>query len=137
MEAGDLLLEAYDEQDANNPPATPEAADDRLSGYLAGIATAIAVGTMMAAPRDNVDAEGRDVTPEDLCADAETLDAREADRRAASPRRSGPSSSGTTSPATRSTRPPPRSGCRKSWGSRLHARAIESIGAELRKAGEV
>jgi RNA polymerase sigma factor for flagellar operon FliA len=28
-------------------------------------------------------------------------------------------------------------GLSKSWGSRLHARAIESIGRELRRAGDV
>ena len=85
VEAGDRMLESYDEEDAASPAATPEAADDRLTAYLAGIATAIAVGTMMAAPRENVDADGRDVTPEDLARPGAAHGAGEG-RRGAPPR---------------------------------------------------
>src|SRR5215472_11918491 len=63
LEAGDRVLEVYDEEDAANPAVTAEAADARLNAYLAGIATAIALGTMVAVGEGS-DSEGRDATPE-------------------------------------------------------------------------
>jgi RNA polymerase sigma factor for flagellar operon FliA len=130
--AADKLQEAYDEEDGANPPATPEAADARLTSYLAGIATAIAVGTMVAAPRESIDAEGRDVTPEDLVANAElvarvkTIVARlpDAERTLIERHYFGEE---TLDQAAASL------GLSKSWGSRLHARAIEAIAKEMRK----
>jgi RNA polymerase sigma factor for flagellar operon FliA len=136
VEAGDRLLEAYDEEDSASPAATSEAADDRLSSYLAGIATAIAVGTMMAAPRENVDADGRDVTPEDLLGEAEltarvkTIVSRLPDQERTLVERHYFAGQ-TLDEAAASL------GLSKSWGSRLHARAIESIGKELRRDGDV
>src|SRR5579862_2039713 len=38
MDAGDRLLEAYDEEDSARPATTPETADARLTAYLAGMA---------------------------------------------------------------------------------------------------
>jgi RNA polymerase sigma factor for flagellar operon FliA len=132
VEAADRLQEAYDEEDGANPPATPEAADARLTSYLAGMATAIAVGTMVAAPRESIDAEGRDVTPEDLVANAElvarvkTIVARlpDAERTLIERHYFGEE---TLDQAAASL------GLSKSWGSRLHARAIEAIAREMRK----
>jgi len=135
VEAGDRVLELYDEEDAANPASTAEAADDRLSTYLAGIATAIAVGTMMAAPRENVDADGQEVTPEDLLAEAETV-ARVKEVVARLPEQERTLverhyfAGQTLDEAAASL------GLSKSWGSRLHARAIESIAREMRTAGE-
>lgn len=136
VEAGDRMLEAYDEEDAASPAPNPEAADDRLTAYLAGIATAIAVGTMMAAPRENVDPDGRDVTPEDLLGEAELL-ARvktivsllPAQERTLVERHYFAGQ--TLDEAAASL------GLSKSWGSRLHARAIEAIGKELRRGGDL
>lgn len=136
VEAGDRMLESYDEEDSASPAATPEAADDRLTTYLAGIATAIAVGTMMAAPRENVDADGRDVTPEDLLGDAQLMArvkaivAKLPDQERTLVERHYFSGQ-TLDEAAASL------GLSKSWGSRLHARAIESIGKELRRTGDV
>ena len=136
LEAGDRLLEEYEEEDAAGSEKSAEAADNRLSTYLAGIATAIAVGTMVGAPRTNVDAQGRDVTPEDLFGNAELLamvkdivgrlpeqerliverhyfDGQQLDEAARS------------------------IGLSKSWGSRLHARAIEAITKELKRVNAV
>jgi RNA polymerase sigma factor for flagellar operon FliA len=135
MAAGDRMLEAYDEEDSASPSATPEAADARLTSYLAGIATAIAVGTMIAAPRENVDAEGRDVTPEDLLGDAEML-ARVKTIVAGLPAQERTLverhyfHGDTLDDAAASL------GLSKSWGSRLHARAIESIATALRRSGD-
>jgi RNA polymerase sigma factor for flagellar operon FliA len=130
--AADRLQEAYDEEDSANPPATALAADARLTSYLAGIATAIAVGTMVAAPRESIDAEGRDVTPEDLVGNAELI-ARvkaivsslpDAERTLVERHYFGDE---TLDQAAASL------GLSKSWGSRLHARAIEAIAREMRK----
>jgi RNA polymerase sigma factor FliA len=134
--AGDRMLEAYDEEDAAGPVTSAEAADDRLSSYLAGIATAIAVGTLVAAPRENVDPDGHDVTPEDLLGDAQLL-ARvkeiveglpEQQRTLVQKHYFGGE---TLDDAAASI------GLSKSWGSRLHARALEAIGQELRRGGDV
>jgi RNA polymerase sigma factor for flagellar operon FliA len=135
MEAADRVLEAFDEDDAANPATTPEAADARLTSYLAGMATAIAVGTMMAAPRESVNAEGREVSPEDLLAEAElvarvkaivtTLPVQE---RTLVERHYF--AGDTLDDAAASL------GLSKSWGSRLHARAIETIARELRRSGD-
>lgn len=134
--AGDQVLGAYEEQDAARPASTAEAADERLSSYLAGIATAIAVGTMVAAPRTNVDAYGRDVTPEDLFGDAEIL-ARVKVIVAGLPEQERMLverhyfAGETIDDAAAAI------GLSKSWGSRLHARAIETIGAALRRSGAI
>jgi RNA polymerase sigma factor for flagellar operon FliA len=134
FEAGDRVLEAFDEQDAAGPALTPEAADARLTAYLAGIATAVAVGTMFAASHEPRDAEDRDTTPEDLVGSAE-LAARVRDVVANLPEKErclierhyfGDE---TLDAAAASL------GLSKSWGSRLHARAIETIAKELGKKG--
>ena len=135
FEAADRVLEAYDEEDAASPATTPEAADARLTSYLAGLATAIAVGTMVAAPRESIDAEGRDVTPEDLLGEAELLarvkeivrDLPVQERTLVERHYFG---GDTLDDAAASL------GLSKSWGSRLHARAIEAIARELRKSGD-
>jgi RNA polymerase sigma factor for flagellar operon FliA len=135
IESADRLLETYDEEDAAAPATSPEAADARLTSYLAGIATAIAVGTMMAAPRENIDAEGREVTPEDLLAEAELLArVKEVVKRLPDQERTLVErhyfAGDTLDEAAASI------GLSKSWGSRLHARAIESITRELRRSGD-
>jgi RNA polymerase sigma factor for flagellar operon FliA len=135
FEAADRVLEAYDEEDAANPATTPESADARLTSYLAGLATAIAVGTMVAAPRENVDPDGRDVTPEDLLAQAELLErVKEIVRDLPVQERTLVErhyfGGDTLDEAAASL------GLSKSWGSRLHARAIDSIARELRRSGD-
>jgi RNA polymerase sigma factor for flagellar operon FliA len=135
-EAGDRMLESYDEEDAASPVTTPEAADDRLTTYLAGIATAIAVGTMTAAPRENIDAEGRDVTPEDLLGEAELL-ARVRAIVAKLPEQERALVERHYFGGETIDRAASSLGLSKSWGSRLHARAIEAIGDALRSAGDI
>jgi RNA polymerase sigma factor for flagellar operon FliA len=136
IEAGDRQLAAYDEEDAAAPATTPESADERLTSYLAGIATAIAVGTMAGGPHESVDAEGRDVTPEDLFGEQEMLAhvkrivARLPDQERALVERHY-FGGATLDEAAASI------GLSKSWGSRLHARAIESIAQALREGGDL
>jgi RNA polymerase sigma factor for flagellar operon FliA len=134
IEAGDHVLEAYDEEDAAGPAPTPEAADARLTGYLAGIATAIAMGHMASTTRESALADGRDVTPENLVGEAELVThiraivAKLPDRERTLIERHyfGDETLDAAAAAL---------GLSKSWGSRLHARAIESIARELRKRG--
>jgi RNA polymerase sigma factor for flagellar operon FliA len=136
LEAGDRVLEAYEEEDAAGPAGTAEAADDRLATYLAGIATAIAVGTMVGAPRTNVDAHGRDVTPEDLFGDAEVL-AMVKDIVGRLPEQERLIVERHYFEGQQLDEAARSIGLSKSWGSRLHARAIESITKELRRVRAV
>jgi RNA polymerase sigma factor for flagellar operon FliA len=135
MEAGDRMLETYDEEDAASPAATPEAADSRLTAYLAGIATAIAVGTMVAAPRENISPEGDEVTPEDLLRDAEIL-ARVKEVVAQLPDQERTIVERHYFGGEQLDEAAAALGLSKSWGSRLHARAIESITRALRRSGD-
>jgi RNA polymerase sigma factor for flagellar operon FliA len=133
MAAADGLHEAYDEEDAGRPARTPEAADGRLTSYLAGIATAMAVASLSGAPpREAPDADGPPPTPEDLVTRAELLGrVKEIVARLPEAERTlidrhyfvGE----TLDQAAASL------GLSKSWGSRLHARAIEAIAREMRK----
>jgi RNA polymerase sigma factor FliA len=128
LSAGDAVQEALDEDQQAVPAATPEAADRRLSAYLAGIATAIAVGAM-AGQEDVVD--GREPSPEEIASKAEL--ARQvrvivqrlpdAERTLIERHYFGDE---TLDQAAASL------GLSKSWGSRLHARAIDRIARELR-----
>jgi len=135
IEAGDRMLEAYDEEDAAGPATSAEVADDRLSAYLAGIATAIAVGTMAAVP-GGAYPEGSDATPEDLLGHEQLLvrvkqivaGLPEPQRTLVQKHYFGGE---TIDDAAASV------GLSKSWGSRLHARALEAIGQELRRGGDI
>jgi RNA polymerase sigma factor for flagellar operon FliA len=90
---------------------------------------------MMAAPRENIDPDGRDVTPEDLLGEAELVArvkavvARLPDQERTLVERYYFGGQ-TLDEAAASL------GLSKSWGSRLHARAIEAIGEELRRTGD-
>jgi RNA polymerase sigma factor for flagellar operon FliA len=128
MAAADHVQEAFDQENAGTPAATPEAADRRLTSYLAGIATAMAVGSMVA--HEDL-ADGRDPSPEDLAAKAELVEQvkaivlrlPDAERTLIERHYFGDE---TLDQAAASL------GLSKSWGSRLHARAIERIARELR-----
>jgi RNA polymerase sigma factor for flagellar operon FliA len=135
FEAGDCVLESYDEEDAAHPATTPEAADARLTSYLAGIATAMAVGAIAASPVEGAERGSQDATPEDLLGEAELL-ARVRQIVATLPAQERTLiehhyfGGETLDQAAASL------GLSKSWGSRLHARAIESIASALRKTGD-
>jgi RNA polymerase sigma factor for flagellar operon FliA len=132
MEAADHMLEGYDDETAADPGQTPEGADARLTGYLTGMATAMAFGTMAAATGEEALGDGGQATPETLVSDLELLTKLRAivanlpDRERALVERHY--FGGETLDAAAAAL-----GLSKSWGSRLHARAIESIGRELRK----
>lgn len=126
------MLEGYDEETAAAPANTSEAADARLTAYLAGIATAIAVGSISSHTRDESVGEQHGTTPETLVGELELVtklraivaNLPERERALVERHYFG----GQTLDAAAASL-----GLSKSWGSRLHARAIESIGRELRK----
>ncbi len=133
LSAADQMREAYNEEDAAHPPRTPEAADARLTSYLAGIATAMALGSMSGPlPREALDAEAREPTPEELVGRAELVERvkaivaqlPDAERTLIDRHYFGDE---TLDQAAASL------GLSKSWGSRLHARAIEAIARAMRK----
>ncbi|HTB74822.1 MAG TPA: sigma-70 family RNA polymerase sigma factor [Polyangiaceae bacterium] len=128
MAAGDATLEGLADDDATTPAATAEAADRRLSSYLAGIATAIAVGSMVG--HEDV-ADGPERSPEEIASRAELAEQvraivgrlPDAERTLIERHYFGDE---TLDQASASL------GLSKSWGSRLHARAVERIARELR-----
>jgi RNA polymerase sigma factor for flagellar operon FliA len=127
MEMADDVQEALGEENATIPATTAEAADKRLASYLAGIATAIAVGSMES--HDGI-ADGRDPSPEELAAKAELVErVRAIVLRLPDAERTLIErhyfAEETLDQAAASL------GLSKSWGSRLHARAIERIAREL------
>lgn len=132
----DRVQEVYDEEDAARPATSPEAADARLTSYLAGLATAMAMGSMggaSAATEGDAAAADR-ASPEDLASLSELVGhvraivARLPDAERALVERHYFAEE-TLDHAAASL------GLSKSWGSRLHARAIDAIARELKKIG--
>jgi RNA polymerase sigma factor for flagellar operon FliA len=129
MESGDRLQETYDEEDAAGPAMAAVAADARLSSYLAGLATAIGMGTI-ATPEGSGDATSPDETPEERAMNAELIERIKgiipllptSERAIVERHYFGDE---TLDQAAASL------GLSKSWGSRLHARAIESLARHL------
>jgi RNA polymerase sigma factor for flagellar operon FliA len=131
MAAADRLQEVYDEEDSANPTTTREAADARMTSYLSGLAAAMAIGSI-SSHKEGPEPAVSDDTPEQLAMLAELV-ARvkavlpslpEAERTLVEKHYFGEE---TLDAAAASL------GLSKSWGSRLHARAIESIGRLLRR----
>jgi RNA polymerase sigma factor for flagellar operon FliA len=133
MEAADATEDALVEDDAARPPTTREQADERLRDYLAALATAMAVGTITAGPRENVDdITGAEITPEEIVSQAELFgEVKGAVSRLPAAERALVErhyfGGATLDEAAR------EQGLSKSWGSRLHARAIEAITRDLKR----
>ncbi len=129
--AADRVQETYDEEDAANPAPTAEAADARVSSYLSGLATAMALGSVASAP-EGLEAPSPDETPEELAMTAELVERIKAvlpilppaERSLVEGHYFGDL---TLDQASASL------GLSKSWGSRLHARAIETLARHLRR----
>lgn len=129
LAAADHMQAAYDEEHAAAPATTPEGADARLTPYLTAMATAMAMASATGA--DDAPSDGGAPNPEELAATAELVTrvkaivARlpEAERTLVERHYFGDE---TLDQAAASL------GLSKSWGSRLHARAIERIAREMR-----
>jgi RNA polymerase sigma factor for flagellar operon FliA len=129
LEAGDALIEQYDEDDAARPAQSAEDADSRLSSFLAGMATAIAVGSMGGA-------DTPEATPEELLGDAEMLE-RVRMAVAKLPDQERHMVERHYFEGERLDQAAAALGLSKSWGSRLHARAIELITQALQTSGDL
>jgi RNA polymerase sigma factor for flagellar operon FliA len=134
LEAADRVQEARVEEDAASPATTAEQADERLGSYMAGIATAVAMGLL----GQRVEGSEGEATERGLSAE-EQMQREElfAAVRAAIESRPDPEKQllqrhyfddVTFEQAAVEL------GLSKSWASRLHARAIEAIGRELKRA---
>jgi RNA polymerase sigma factor for flagellar operon FliA len=128
LEAADDVMEVRLEEDAPRPCEGAEAADARLNAYLAEMATAMAMTLL------SHDAHGEDehLTPEERASRAEVSGAvraavgrlPESEKRLVERHYFGDA---TLEEAARSL------GLSKSWGSRLHARAIEALTREMKR----
>lgn len=133
IDAADRLQENFDEENGANGAnrgTTPEGADARLTSHLTNLAMAMAMGSVSV--RDEVEVRADGASPEDVVAQAELV-ARvrevvarlpDAERTLVERHYFGEE---TLDQAAASL------GLSKSWGSRLHARAIERIARELGK----
>jgi RNA polymerase sigma factor for flagellar operon FliA len=131
--AADGVQEAYDEESAGQPAATltPQAADAKLNSHLAGLATAMALGSATS-PSDGREPADDEASPEEQVMRAELVTrVREVVARLPAAERTLVErhyfGDETLDQAAASL------GLSKSWGSRLHARAIDAIAKELRK----
>ncbi len=131
--AGDRVQEAMNEELAGSPPTRAEDADKRLASYLAGIATAMAMGFLgesMSGRAD--DLASRAPSPEEelgrhqlmQAVRAAISDLPETERRLLDRHYFGGVS---LDEAAREV------GLSRSWASRLHGRAIEAIARELKR----
>jgi RNA polymerase sigma factor for flagellar operon FliA len=136
LEAADLVQANHDEEHCVDPTASPEAADARLATYLAGMATAMVIGAVAIRKGDPDETASSAASPEDMFGKAELL-ARIKTVVARLPEKERTLlerhyfAGETLEDAAASL------GLSKSWGSRLHARAIEALTEELRRTGDV
>jgi RNA polymerase sigma factor for flagellar operon FliA len=135
LSAAESIRDEQEQEDATRPATTPEVADARLTHYLAGLATAMAMGTIAASPTgESEDAASRELSPEEATMFNELRETvrsvvaalPDSERTLVERHYFGGE---TLEQAAASI------GLSKSWGSRLHARAIEAIARELRRLG--
>lgn len=133
LAAGDRVQETMNEELAASPPTTPEAADTRLTAYLAGIATAMAMGFLGESVSGKAeDIASRALSPEEDLSQQQLLravraslaDLPEVERTLLERHYFGGTS---LDEAAREL------GLSRSWGSRLHARAIEALAKDLKR----
>lgn len=133
IEAGDRVSEAAAEEDSQRPATTAAEADARLDGYLAGLATAMAVGLLAeSVGPDAEDVKDAALTAEDQLASHQMIalvraaleKQPEAERHLVQRHYFD---GVTFDEAAKEL------GLSKSWASRLHARAIEGLARELKR----
>ena len=139
IEAADLMSEAAAEDELQTPTKTPGEADAHLSSYLAGIATAMAIG-LLATPvkhreaSEEVDAIDDDESPDEKVAQTQlmteirnVIDAQPQTERHLLTRHYFDGVEFTVAAK--------ELGLSKSWASRIHARAIDAVARELKRRG--
>lgn len=132
LEASDRAAEGRLEDDTASPPASAEAADQRLGEQLSSVAMAMAAGFLAASSAGLEHVEDEEtLSPEDAFAEKETLDAvraiiakrPEAERALLERHYFG---------GVNFDEVARELGLSKSWASRLHARALEAVAEEMR-----
>jgi RNA polymerase sigma factor for flagellar operon FliA len=135
IEAADRVTEVAVEEGAAAPATTPESADERIGSYLAGIATAVALGLLSeSSGPDPENAKDRTESAEDQLVRLDML----AKIRGAIERRPDAEKQllvrhyfdGITFEEAAK-----ELGLSKSWASRLHTRAIEGVTKDLKRTG--
>ncbi len=133
MEAGDRVVEAANEDEVQRPPTGAAEADSRLSGYLAGIATAMTLGVISpSAGPDPDDVRDTRLSAEEQVAERELIELVRSvvDQQPDAERhllKRHYFDGVTFEQAAKEI------GLSKSWASRIHARAIEALTRELRR----
>ena len=133
IEGGDRMHDTLLEEDSASPAPSAEEADRRLGNYLAGIATAMAIGVVAEARGGDLTAlADRGPSPEEALAKEqlvkvvrEILATRPEEERTLVRRHYFEGA--TFEQAAHEL------GLSKSWASRLHARAIDGIARELKR----
>ncbi len=134
LEAGDRVTETAAEE-IGTTPAPAETADDKLSSYLAGIATAMAIGLLAETTGPSIDdAKDSKESAEDQLARAQMIaKVREAVERRPDAERQllvrHYFDGVTFDEAAKEL------GLSKSWASRLHTRAVEGVTKDLKRSG--
>ena len=134
LEAAHTTGEAFGEEGSARLVSSSEEADDRLASYLASIATAVAMG-LLATPTSATSGEAVDPhrPADELLAREETVHmVREA--MASLPERERHMIQRHYFDDVRLDQAAAELGLSKSWGSRLHARAIESITRYMKRS---
>lgn len=133
IEAGDRVAENAAEEDSTAPAKSAQEADQRLGSYLAGMATAMAMGLIAESTGPETD-DVKEIGPsaeEQLAHHQLVALAREAiERRPEAERHLLKRHYFEGAQFDEAAR---EIGLSKSWASRLHARAIEAIAKELRR----
>lgn len=133
MEAGDRVQDAQIEEDGATPPATPQAADEKLGSRLSGIAMAMAAGFI------SPEVEGMDQVPDMKASPEEQASRKELVLKIRAVIAQRPDAErkllerhyfdGVTFEEAAT-----EIGLSKSWASRLHARALEAVARDLKHA---
>jgi RNA polymerase sigma factor for flagellar operon FliA len=121
------------EEEAGRPARTQEDADRRIGDYLAGVATAIAIGFAGATIDDHGEATERAPNAEDRLARAELL-ARIQDAIQELPHAERTLLQRHYFDDVTFEQAAAELGLSKSWASRLHTRAVEMVARSLRRA---
>jgi RNA polymerase sigma factor FliA len=125
-------LEGVAEEEARGRASTPDEADTRLGAYLSGIATAVALG-LLATPGDGGEAVDRAPSPEEQLGTSEALKVvREA--VAELPEQERHMVTRHYFDDVRLDEAAAELGLSKSWGSRIHARALEAITRHMKRS---
>jgi RNA polymerase sigma factor for flagellar operon FliA len=132
-DGADRARDGLAEEEAGRPPRSQEDADKRISEYLAGVATAIAIGFASASPDDHGEATDRTPNAEERFARAQLL-ARIHESIHELPDAERTLLERHYFDDVTFEQAAAELGLSKSWASRLHTRAVETVARSLKRA---